>query len=152
MNERYPLVVYFDASCVLCNSEMQVIKAHDVAQRLVMTDCSAVNFDDTPFRAEGVTRENMMTCLHVRDNRGEWTRGVSAFELLYRTVGKTSLANLWGSRMMRPFIELAYPWVARHRQLLSWSGLPLLFKLWGWYEARRAYQHSRRCHNGKCSI
>jgi predicted DCC family thiol-disulfide oxidoreductase YuxK len=117
-----------------------------------LIDCSAFSFDDTPFRAEGVTLENMMTCLHVRDNRGEWTRGVSAFELLYRTVDKTSLGYLWGSRWTRPLTELAYPWVARHRQLLSWSGLPLLFKLWGWCEARSAYQHSRRCHNGKCSI
>lgn len=152
MNEAYPLTVYFDASCALCNSEMHLIKAHDAAQSLILTDCSADDFDDAPFRFEGITREDMMACLHVRDSRGKWIKGVSAFELLYRTVGKTVLADLWGSRLTRPIAERAYPWGARHRQLLSWTGAPLLFKLWGWYEARLAYRRSRRCHEGQCSI
>src|ERR1017187_6454542 len=115
MNEQYPLTIYYDASCELCNSEMQAIKVHDTGQRLNLVDCSAPNFDDAPYRDDGVTREAMMECLHVHDSRGKWIKGVSAFELLYRTVGMSAIANLWGSSLTRPLAELAYPWIARHR-------------------------------------
>lgn len=152
MNEQYPLTVYFDASCGLCNSEMQAIRIHDSKQQLILVDCSSADFDGTPFRAEGVTREAMMACLHVRDSGGVWIKGVAAFELLYRTVGMTALAKLWGGRLTRPLMERAYPWVARHRQLLSWTGMPVLFKLLGKCEARRAHKRSRRCSEGRCTI
>lgn len=152
MNEQYPLTVYFDASCGLCNSEMQAIKIHDSAQQLILVDCSPVNFDDRAFRAEGITRESMMACLHVRDSAGVWIKGVAAFELLYRTVGMSALASLWGGKFTRPLMERAYPWVARHRQLLSWTGMPILFKLLGKCEARRAFKRSRRCSAGRCAI
>lgn len=152
MDEQYPLTVYFDASCELCHSEMQNIKIHDAEQRLNLVDCSAASFDDTPYRGDGITRETMMECLHVRNNQGVWIKGVSAFELLYRTVAMPALANLWGGQFTRPLMERVYPWVARHRQVISWTGLPILFMLWGKCEARRAYKRSRQCHDGQCSI
>lgn len=152
MNEQYPLTVYFDASCGLCNSEIQNIKIHDSVQQLILVDCSAADFDDTPYQSDGVTREDMMECLHVRDRQGVWFKGVPAFELLYRTVGMSVLEKLWGGRYTRPLMERVYPWVARHRQAISWTGMPLLFKLAGMCEARRALKRSRKCHEGKCSI
>jgi predicted DCC family thiol-disulfide oxidoreductase YuxK len=152
MNEQYPLTVFFDASCGLCNNEMQAIKIHDTEQRLNLVDCSAHDFDDRPYRAEGVTREVMMECLHVLDSQREWIKGVSAFELIYRTVGMPAIASLWGGRFTRPLAERAYPWIARHRRLFSWTGIPMLFKLWGKCEARRAFKRSRRCSEGQCSI
>lgn len=152
MNTPYSLTVYFDASCSLCNSEMQTIKIHDTEQRLRLIDCSAADFDDTSFQADGVTREAMMACLHVQNSCGAWIKGVEAFELLYKTTGMTVLANLWGSRYTRPLAEIIYPWVARHRQAFTWTGMPLLFKLWGKCAARRANKRSRLCHDGQCSI
>lgn len=152
MNEQYPLTVYFDASCSLCNSEMQNIKIHDTAQRLNLVDCSATSFDDVPFRDEGITREAMLKVLHVRNNQGAWVKGVSAFELLYRTADMPILANLWGGKFTRPLAERIYPWVARHRQAISWTGMPTLFKLWVKCEARRANKRSQSCSQGQCSI
>ncbi len=152
MIDQFPLTVYFDASCSLCNSEMQAIKIHDSARHLNLVDCSAADFDDSVFRADGVTREDMMACLHVRDSGGSWIKGVAAFELLYRSVGMSALAQLWGSRLTRPTMELVYPWVARHRRLLSWSGMPLLFNMLGKCAARRAHKRSRSCSTGRCSV
>jgi predicted DCC family thiol-disulfide oxidoreductase YuxK len=152
MNEHYPLTVYFDASCALCNSEMQAIKAHDAERRLILIDCSSRDFDDSGFQAEGITRKDMMVCLHVRDSAGTWIKGVAAFETLYRTVHMPTLAKLWGGRFTRPLMEGIYPWVARHRQLLAWTGMPLLFMLLGKCEARRAHIRSQRCSEGRCSI
>jgi predicted DCC family thiol-disulfide oxidoreductase YuxK len=152
MNEQYQLTVFYDASCALCNSEMQALKVHDSKHRLHLLDCSAQDFDDKPYQADGVTREFMLERLHVRDNQGRWIKGVSAFELIYQTVGMPVIAKLWGGRFTRPLAERVYPWIARHRRLFSWTGIPLLFKLWGKYEARRANKRSRKCSQGQCSI
>lgn len=152
MNNNLPLTIYFDASCRLCNSEIQAIKSHDMADYLVLVDCSAAHFDDTPFRAEGVTRVAMMEALHVRDSQGAWIKGVAAFELIYRTVGLSAIANFWGGRYTRPLAERVYPWIARHRQALSRTGLHLLYAAWGRYAARRAYQRSQKCSQGQCSL
>jgi hypothetical protein len=34
------------------------------------------------------------------------------------------MAGIWGNRALRPALERIYPWIARHRQLLSKIGLP----------------------------
>jgi predicted DCC family thiol-disulfide oxidoreductase YuxK len=146
------LTVYFDASCALCKREMAVIRLHDVAQRLAWVDCSAADFDDAPFRAEGVTRAAMMASLHLQDAAGAWITGVDAFAVLYRSVGMNAMATLWGGKWTRPLTERLYPWVARHRQLLTWTGLPLGFMLLEKYAAWRALRRSRACRVGACSL
>jgi predicted DCC family thiol-disulfide oxidoreductase YuxK len=75
MNNDLPLTIYFDASCRLCNSEMQNVKLHDAGGNLILVDYSAADFDGTQYRVEGITHEEMMDCLHVRDCRGVWTKG-----------------------------------------------------------------------------
>ncbi|MDD4963642.1 MAG: DUF393 domain-containing protein [Gallionella sp.] len=146
------LTVYFDASCGLCRHEMGAIQQHDVAQRLTLVDCSAADFDDTPFRAEGVTRAAMMASLHLRDAAGAWITGVDAFAVLHRTVGMTGIARLWGGKLTRPVMLRLYPLVARHRQLLSWTGLPLVFVVWEKYAAWQAERRSQSCRDGACSF
>jgi len=152
MRSDLPLTVYFDASCRLCHSEMRNIKGHDSAGYLLLVDCSAADFDDAPFSAFGITRAAMMGCLHVRDNQGAWIKGVPAFELIYRTIGMSALANFWGGYYTRPLMEKLYPWIARHRRVLSLTGLPLLFEAWGSYAARRAHKRSTQCSKGQCAI
>jgi predicted DCC family thiol-disulfide oxidoreductase YuxK len=150
MNKQ--LTVYFDASCELCKREMAVVRLHDVAQRLTWVDCSAADFNDAPFLEEGVTRADMMACLHLRTANGAWIKGVDAFALLHRTVGMTKLAMLWGGKWTRPITQRLYPWVARHRQLLSWTGLPLVFVVWEKCAAGRALRRSQSCRDGSCSL
>jgi predicted DCC family thiol-disulfide oxidoreductase YuxK len=150
MTTNFPLTIYFDASCRLCNSEMQNIKAHDAKNQLVLIDCSAPDFDDTEFHALGITRKHMMNRLHAQDANGNWLIGVAAFEVIYHTVGIPFLALLWGSSITRPWAERFYPWVADHRYLLSKIGLPELFGLWGKYAARKAEKRSRLCSEGRC--
>ena len=152
MNAQYPLTVYYDASCKLCSTEIHNIKIHDAEQRICLVDCSATDFDDTPFRSEGITRSAMMDRLHVRDSEAVWIKGVPSFELLYRTVGMTTIAKFWGGKITGRLAERVYPWIVRNRQLLSRIGIPILFKLWGKCAAHRAHQRSLQCSKGKCSI
>jgi len=146
------MTIFYDASCGLCSAEIEAVKTHDAEGCFVLVDCSADGFDDAVYRNESVTREAMMDYLHVRDGRGRWYIGVDAFELIYRTVGLSVIASLWGGRFSRPITRRIYPWIARHRQLISVSGLPLLFRLWGKCAARRSCHQSRRCADGKCAI
>lgn len=152
MDTTFPLTIYFDASCALCNSEMQNIKIHDVQNRLTLIDCSATDFDDSAFHAQGITRDTMLNCLHAQDANGQWLKGVAAFEVIYRTVGMASIAKLWGHPLTRPLAERAYPWVVKHRHVLSALGLHKLFNLWSRSAARQANQRSQACSEGRCTI
>ena len=152
MKEANPLTLYYDASCKLCSSEMQNIKLHDREDQLTLVDCSAPEFDDSPFLLEGITRQTMMNCLHARNDQGEWIKGVAAFEVIYRSVGMVSIAKLWGHPLTRPLAERAYPWVVRHRHFLSAIGLHKVFNLWSRRAARQADARSRLCKAGQCSI
>lgn len=151
MDTSYPLTIYYDASCRLCNSEMQNIKLHDTNNQLILIDCSAPEFNDTEFHQLGITRNLMMNRLHAQDTNGKWLVGVAAFEVIYHTVGMASIAKLWGSPITRPWAERLYPWVVKHRYTLSRIGLPELFGLWSKYAARKAEKRSRLCSEGRCS-
>jgi predicted DCC family thiol-disulfide oxidoreductase YuxK len=152
MNTSYPLTIYFDASCRLCNSEMQNIKLHDEHKQLILIDCSAPEFDDTEFKVLGITRSHMMNRLHALDANGNWLIGVAAFEVIYQTVGMASIAKLWGHPLTKPWAVRLYPWVVKHRYTLSKIGLPELFGLWSKYAARKAERRSRLCSEGRCSV
>jgi predicted DCC family thiol-disulfide oxidoreductase YuxK len=152
MNTAYPLTVYFDASCALCNSEMQNIKRRDTNNALILIDCSAAEFDDTCFKAQGITRAAMMNCLHARDADGAWLKGVAAFEVIYRSVGMAAIAKFWGHPLTRPLAERAYPWVVRHRHVLSALRLHKLFGLWSQRAAQQSNLKSQACKDGQCSI
>jgi predicted DCC family thiol-disulfide oxidoreductase YuxK len=124
-----PLTVYFDASCELCAGEIGMLAAGDRHGHLRLVDCSAPDFDDREFDADGVTREAMMTAIHARDAHGCWYRGVDVFALAYAASGLRGIARFWASARLRPLFERGYPWVARHRRQLSRMGLPRLFNL-----------------------
>lgn len=149
MNVQYPLTVYFDASCPMCHSEILNIKAHDAKGWLFMVDCSTPGFDDAPFRHEGVTLRDMMTQLHVRDRLGIWTKGANAMELIYHTAGMQRMAKLWERNAL---LGRLYPWIARHRQALSLTGISLPFALWRKWLVWRLHRKTQACKNGRCAL
>jgi predicted DCC family thiol-disulfide oxidoreductase YuxK len=131
-----PLTVYYDKSCPLCATEMEALQKMDWRGRLKLEDCSAPAFDDCAARAEGVSRDDMMTRLHARDPEGRWLKGLDAFEAVYAAAGLEKTARLWVHPKLRPVLDRVYPWIARHRQPLSRLGLhrfvgPLLQRLGG---------------------
>lgn len=152
MHPALPLTIYFDASCALCNSEMQNIKLRDTDNALILIDCSAPDFDDSSFRADGIARADMMNCLHARDTNGTWLKGVAAFEVIYRTVRMAAIARMWGHPLIRPLAERAYPWVVRHRHFLSALGLHKAFGLWSRRAARTSNRRSSNCRDGHCRM
>jgi len=120
---RYPLTVFYDASCPLCASEMHALRELDAAGRIALVDCSAPQFSDEGLRAEGITQAVLMQRIHARDARGRWLRGLDAFEAVYRAAGLEAAARMWGNPRLRPLLDRLYAQVARHRQLLSRLGV-----------------------------
>lgn len=137
------LTIYYDASCPLCATEMHALQGYGGGARLRLLDCSAANFDDCESAAAGVTRAELMRCIHARDDNGHWLRGVEVFERAYRIAGLEGVAGVWGNRRLRPLWDRVYPWVAQHRMLLSRLHLNAAF---GWLIARAARRAERRAH------
>jgi predicted DCC family thiol-disulfide oxidoreductase YuxK len=112
---RYPLTVFYDASCPMCASEMHVLKRRDSGGRLALVDCSAPEFDENALLGDGLRRRDLMGLVHARDAHGRWFVGVEVFELV------------WDTRLPR-WVRVVYPWVARNRQALSRLGMDTLVR------------------------
>jgi predicted DCC family thiol-disulfide oxidoreductase YuxK len=140
------LTAFYDGSCALCSAEMAALHGLDRDGAIELIDCADSAFDDTPYRADGVTRSHMMEAMHVRDVLGDWHRGVDAIALLYATAGAPRLARLWAHPLTRPVMQRLYPFVVRHRHALSAVGLhfvsPRVLRL---FASRRP-----RCEHGAC--
>lgn len=120
---RYPLTVFYDASCPLCAGEMHALKKRDRDGRLGLVDCSAPEFDENALLGDGLRRRDLMSQIHARDAHGRWFVGVAAFEVIYRAAGLETAARVWGSPRLRPLLGGIYKWLARYRQPLSRLGL-----------------------------
>jgi predicted DCC family thiol-disulfide oxidoreductase YuxK len=147
---RYPLTIYYDASCPLCTAEMHTLLRHDAAGELRLIDCSAANFSDAETAAAGITQAAMMRRIHARDASGRWLQGIAVFEAAYRSVGIAWLAGLFGNARLQPILARSYGWVADHRMLVSRLGISGLF---GWCVeclAQRAQRRAARCNASGC--
>lgn len=95
---RYPLTVFYNASCPMCAGEMQALKNLD-RERLELVDCSAPDFDDTVLAGVGITRADLMARIHARDAHGRWLVALDAIEAAYRAVGLERTAELHGQEI-----------------------------------------------------
>jgi predicted DCC family thiol-disulfide oxidoreductase YuxK len=128
MTIRYPLSVFYDASCPMCSSEMLALKKLDREARLELLDCSGPGFDESVLSGVGLTRADLMARIHARDAHGRWLVALDAIEAAYRAVGLERTAQLWGSRRMRPLLDPLYRWVAQRRHALSRLGMNALVR------------------------
>ncbi|BCM26036.1 thiol-disulfide oxidoreductase DCC family protein [Methyloradius palustris] len=120
----YPLTIFYDASCPLCSAEMHTIKETDFDENLILVDCSAMEFTEPP--SCPTNKEAMMERIHAQDAAGQWIKGVDVFEAAYAAAGFSKLSKFWGSKMLRPILSRAYPWVADNRHWLSKLPFPYM--------------------------
>jgi predicted DCC family thiol-disulfide oxidoreductase YuxK len=123
---RFPLTVYYDASCPMCVSELHALRDAEGKGGLQLVDCSASDFDDSA--CDGVTRDAMMARLHARDAGGQWLVAMGVYEAVYAAAGLHTAARLWGNPWLRPILDRAYFWIARHRHSLSRLGANRLMR------------------------
>ena len=118
----FPLTVFFDGACPICQDEIALLKQYDTNANLRFEDCSSPHYTPPSDAPEGVTREAMMTLIHGRDAQGQWLVGAPVFAGAYAGCGFPELAWLWGSPRLQPLWRVVYPRVARNRKLLSKLG------------------------------
>jgi predicted DCC family thiol-disulfide oxidoreductase YuxK len=116
---RYPLTVFYDASCPLCAHEMHALRARDREGRIELVDCSAPDFDESVLAGAGVTRWDLMDRIHARDAHGRWLVGVDVLEAVYAAARLKPIAAVLGERRLRPLLSRVYSWFARNRYRLS---------------------------------
>lgn len=147
----YPLTVFYDGSCELCRQEMLTLTQRDINKHLLLVDCSAADFDDTPYRPSGINRHILLNCLHAQDAQGRWLAGVDAFAVIYRSVGMNRLARLCDHPITRPIAARLYPWVVRNRYRLSAAGLPRLLAALSPSALRPTGQTQSSCLSDQCA-
>jgi predicted DCC family thiol-disulfide oxidoreductase YuxK len=116
---RYPLTVFYDASCPLCATEMHALRRRVADGRLELIDCSAPDFDESALAGVGIKRSDLMDRIHARDAHGRWLVGVDVLEAAYAAAGLTPIAAVLGQRRLRPLLDRMYAWFARNRRWLS---------------------------------
>lgn len=142
---RYPLTVFYDASCPICNLEMNNLKTRNTAGRLCFIDASTPEFDASPF---GVSKDDMMQALHVMASDGEMFSGVPAIRFIYQAVGLGWVVAPSAWPLIQPLCKWLYRRIASHRHLLSDVFSDLIIAI----AARRLARQSRACKNGTCQL
>jgi predicted DCC family thiol-disulfide oxidoreductase YuxK len=118
---RYPLTVFYDASCPMCATEMHALKRRDRNGRLTLVDCSAPEFDENELLGDGLKRRDLMGLIHARDAHGRWFVGVDVLALAYDAAGLRRMSRFWRSARL---LRRLYPWAARYRRTHSRLGAP----------------------------
>ncbi len=115
MSNNYPLTVYYDSSCPICEREMRLLQQRDQHGNLLLLDCSSADFV-APAGAPDVA--SMMKLLHVQTPDGQWVAGVPAFQMIYRGVG-FGFASDWLERPpVARMMKILYPLIARFRHFI----------------------------------
>lgn len=147
MDPRWPVQVFYDASCRLCAAEMHNLRLRDQHGRLHFVDCSSADYTGGP-----APRAELMQALHCQDAAGRVFVGVDAFQLLYRTVGLHQVQTMLANPLIGGLSRRLYPVVARYRQRLpAWLIAPL-FERAARKAAQAAAQRSQTCAQGWCEL
>ncbi|XHS77880.1 thiol-disulfide oxidoreductase DCC family protein [Burkholderiaceae bacterium UC74_6] len=147
MNDAiYPLTLYYESACQLCNAEMANLKLRDSKGLLRFVDVSATGFDACP---PGTTLDDLLALIHGQTAHGRVLKGVEVFRLAYSAVGIPQVAALTRLPGIAPLSERAYALIARNRHRLPRRLITAVFE----HSLRRAAQQAaaRRCDGNTCT-
>lgn len=138
----FPLTIYYESACALCNAEMSNLKLRNSHGRLVFVDVSAPGFSDLP---PGTGLAELLTLIHARQADGEIIKGVDVFRQAYSAVGLGWVTRLLQAPLLGRLADGVYPWIARHRhqqpRVMTW-----IFEI----AARRAAQRAHCAAGAAC--
>jgi predicted DCC family thiol-disulfide oxidoreductase YuxK len=139
-NLTYPMTVYYDASCQLCNGEMSNLMLRNTEGLLVFVDASPVDFISP---VPGATRDELMNMIHAVQADGTVVRGVEVFRLSYGAVGLGWVTAPTAWPVLRQLADRAYPWLVRNRYRIPRSLVRFLFEGATRRAAEAAHQRAR---------
>ncbi len=119
MVAAFPLQIFFDGSCRVCNAEMETYRRKNPDGRLEFVDISGDQFRPEVY---GRSLGDFMSELHVRDAHGNFTTGIDAFIAIWQAFPSGSAWRLAAALFGLPGIHLlsrgGYRVFARYRHLL----------------------------------
>ncbi len=142
----YPLTIYYDASCHLCNGEMSNLMLRNTAGLLRFVDASAADFVSP---IPGAAQAELMSMIHAVQADGQVVRGVAVFRLAYGAVGLGWLTAPTAWPVLRQLADRAYPWLVRNRYRIPRPLVALLFEGPTRRAAERAAQRAH-CNEQTC--
>lgn len=151
---NYPLTLYYDGLCPVCNLEMDNLKARNHQKLLRFVDISVPFFDPAPL---GVSLEALNALIHAKRPDGSLVVGVEVFRLAYGAVGLGHWFAPTALPILKPLADAAYAVFARNRYVFSRATMPALEWMRRVRSARRAAAWERaaqqatraasQCHN-----
>jgi predicted DCC family thiol-disulfide oxidoreductase YuxK len=113
---QYPLTVFFDGACPICDREIALMKRLDRRRQLEFCDFSAQEYDAA---SSGFAAADLATVIHARWADGRVITGVEVFRAMWEAVGLGLLAKLSRLSLVEPLVLKAYAWFARNRLRLT---------------------------------
>lgn len=143
---NFPLTLFFDGACPICQLEMDRLRERDGLKRLVFTDIAQPGFDPAPW---GATLTDMQALIHAARPDGSLVIGVEALHLAYTAVGLGHWTLPGMLPGLKPLAERAYALFARRRYQTSALLMPWLTRL----AAARALRRTQACApGGQCTV
>ena len=112
----YPLTVFFDGACPICDREIALMKRLDRRRQLEFCDFSSQEYNAA---SSGFAAEDLGTVIHARWSDGSVITGVEVFRAMWEAVGLGFLARLSRLSLVEPLVLTAYAWFARNRLRLT---------------------------------
>jgi predicted DCC family thiol-disulfide oxidoreductase YuxK len=112
----YPLTVFFDGACPICDREIALMKRLDGRRRLVCCDFSRPDYDTASIN---ISPAELGRVIHARWADGNVITGVEVFRAMWEVVGLGFLAKLSRLSLVEPLVLRAYAWFARNRLRLT---------------------------------
>lgn len=114
-NPEWPLTLYYDGECPLCLREIRMFQGRNHQGRLELVDIAQPSVMPLP----GLSRADMLDCLHAQFSDGKLVTGVDATYWSYRSVGLDWLVMPLSWSWARPFWLWAYRQFCRLRPTLA---------------------------------
>ena len=113
---QYPLTVFFDGACPICDREIALMKRLDRRRQLEFCDFSAQEYNAVSI---GFTAADLATVIHARWADGRVITGIEVFRAMWEAVGLRFLAKLSRLSVVEPLVLKAHAWFARNRLRLT---------------------------------
>ncbi len=112
----YPLTVFFDGACPICDREIAFMRRLDKRLLLIFCDFSRPNYDPTSIDISPI---ELGRIIHARWSDGTIITGVDVFRAMWEAVGLGFLVRLTRFSLVEPLVVKAYAWFARNRLRLT---------------------------------
>jgi predicted DCC family thiol-disulfide oxidoreductase YuxK len=112
----YPLTVFFDGACPICDREIALMRRLNRRRRLAFCDFSRPDYDTASIN---ISPAELGRVIHARWADGNVITGVEVFRAMWDAVGLGVLARLSRLSLVEPLVLNAYAWFARNRLWLT---------------------------------